>query len=257
MTEIERYYNKFNEDHRLTTRHGTVEFTTTMKFIHDYIPAGKKLHILDAGAGTGRYSVALSEEGHSVTAVELVQHNIDVLESKHANVNIWSGNAMDMHFLEDGKFDITLVFGPMYHLHTTEDRLRVFSEARRVTKKGGIIFVAYVMNEYSVIEYCFKKNHVLECLENGTLTEDFHTVSSPQDLYSYLRITDIDELNRAAGLKRISVFAADGPSDYMRRELNAMDEKTFEAFMKFHLATCERPDLLGASSHTVDILCNI
>ncbi len=37
MTALEKYYNKFNEDHRLTTRHGIVEFTTSMKYIHDCI----------------------------------------------------------------------------------------------------------------------------------------------------------------------------------------------------------------------------
>ena len=37
MTEIEKYYNKFNEDHRLTTRHGTVEFLTSLHFIQHYI----------------------------------------------------------------------------------------------------------------------------------------------------------------------------------------------------------------------------
>lgn len=40
----------------------------------------------------------------------------------------------------------------------------------------------------------------------------------------------------------------------MRPILNAMDEDTFQLFIKYHLATCERPDLLGASAHTVDIL---
>ena len=36
--------------------------------------------------------------------------------------------------------------------------------------------------------------------------------------------------------------------------LNALDEEEFQAFVAYHLATCERPDLMGASSHTVDIL---
>ena len=33
MTKLEQYYNKFKEDHRLTTRHGIVEFSTSMHFI--------------------------------------------------------------------------------------------------------------------------------------------------------------------------------------------------------------------------------
>lgn len=256
MTNLEKYYNKFNEDHRLTTRHGIVEFTTSMKYIHDFIPDGKKLKILDVGAGTGRYSIALSREGHNVTAVELVERNLKVLESKHEHVNCWPGNAMDLSFLEDDTFDITLLFGPMYHLMSEEEKLKAFLEARRVTKNGGHIFVAYVMNDYSVITYCFKQNKIKECIEKKSLTEDFHQIVTPDDLYSYLRLEDIDALNKKTGLKRVKIIAADGAADYMRRELNALDEESFNYFIQYHLANCERPELLGASSHVVDILVN-
>ena len=33
MTEIEAYYNKFNEEKRLDSRHGRVEFNTSMKYM--------------------------------------------------------------------------------------------------------------------------------------------------------------------------------------------------------------------------------
>ena len=33
MTELEKYYNKFNEDKRLKSRHGIVEYTVSMKYI--------------------------------------------------------------------------------------------------------------------------------------------------------------------------------------------------------------------------------
>ena len=56
MTELEKYYNKFNEEKRLGSRHGQVEFTTSMKYIHEYLPEDKSAKILDVGAGTGRYS---------------------------------------------------------------------------------------------------------------------------------------------------------------------------------------------------------
>ena len=41
MTELEKYYNKFNEEKRLGSRHGQVEFTTSMKYIHEYLPEDK------------------------------------------------------------------------------------------------------------------------------------------------------------------------------------------------------------------------
>ena len=73
MTRLEEYYNKFNEDKRLLSRHGQVEFHTTMHYIQHYAKKLKadceeSLRIIDIGAGTGRYSVALAEEGYDVTA---------------------------------------------------------------------------------------------------------------------------------------------------------------------------------------------
>ena len=55
------YYNKFNEDKRLNTRHGTIEFITTMKYIHKYLKDNDK--IIEIGAGTGKYSINLANEG--------------------------------------------------------------------------------------------------------------------------------------------------------------------------------------------------
>lgn len=46
-------------------------------------------------------------------------------------------------------------------------------------------------------------------------------------------------------------------TNYMREIISKMDDETFEAFMSYHLSTCERADLLGASGHTLDILRKI
>ena len=254
FTELEKHYNKFNEDKRLTRRHGQVEYITSMKYIHEYLKDMDNPSILDVGAGTGRYSVALAEEGYDVTAVELVKYNLGILKSKGSTVKAMQGNAMNLKKLDDESFDMTLVFGPMYHLYNHDDKLKALSEAKRVTKKGGIILVAYIMNEYSVITYCFKQNHIKECIENGKLTNDFHCISEAEDLYDYVRLEDIERLNDDAGLERIKIISADGPSDYIRSVLNDMDDETFELFVEYHLATCERPELLGACAHTIDIL---
>ena len=36
------YYNKFNEDKRLLSRHGQVEFQTTMRYIQKYLPRDRE-----------------------------------------------------------------------------------------------------------------------------------------------------------------------------------------------------------------------
>ncbi|MDE6208546.1 MAG: methyltransferase domain-containing protein [Lachnospiraceae bacterium] len=254
MTELEKYYNKFNEDKRLTRRHGYVEFVTSMKYIHKYLEEFEKPKILDIGAGTGRYSVALAEEGYDVTAVELVKYNLGILKKKNSTVKAFQGNATNLSRFEAETFDVTLLFGPMYHLFTYEDKLKALNEAKRVTKTGGIILVAYVMNEYSILTYGFKQNNIKNCIECGKISKDFHTISEREDLYDYVRIEDIDKLIEGADLKREKIISADGPADYIRQILNAMDEETYKLFIEYHLSTCERYELIGAAAHTVDIL---
>lgn len=77
---LRNYYENHDEDSRLSSRMGQVEFATTKRYI-DEVLQGKKCKILELGAGTGRYSIALAKEGHDVTAVELIEHNLDVLKS--------------------------------------------------------------------------------------------------------------------------------------------------------------------------------
>lgn len=110
------------------------------------------------------------------------------------------------------------------------------------------------MNEYSVITYAIKERHIKEGVENGMLDEKFHCTKKANELYSFVRTEDIEELNTEVGLKRLEIIAADGAANYIRPFLNALDEKEFGYFIQYHLATCERADLLGASGHLVDIL---
>ena len=174
MTELEKYYNKFNEEKRLTSRHGQVEFITSMKYIHKYLPVDKSAKILDVGAGTGRYSVQLAEEGYDVTAVELVKYNLGILKKKNSAVKAYQGNAMKLSRFQDKEFDLILIFGPMYHLYSKEDKVKALTEAKRVLKDEGVILVAYCMNEYSVLTYGFKQNHILEWPIGANILNKLH-----------------------------------------------------------------------------------
>ncbi|MBO2515774.1 MAG: SAM-dependent methyltransferase [Clostridiales bacterium] len=80
---VKRFYDQIDEDARLKkSRYGQLEYAAAMSYIRRF--AGKGAKVLEIGAGTGRYSIALAKEGKDVTAVELVQSNLDVLRRNSA-----------------------------------------------------------------------------------------------------------------------------------------------------------------------------
>jgi len=253
MNELEKYYNKFNEDKRLLSRHGQVEFFVANHYIDEVIAGRENLDILDIGAGTGRYSVRLAELGHNVTAVELVNKNVSQIKMKSSKIIAKQGDAVNLK-LKDNSFDIVLLFGPQYHLISHEEKLKALTEAKRVTKPGGHIVIMYLMNEYAVITYAFKEGNLKKCLAENKLDENFQTITNKEDLYSYVRIEEINKLKDEAELERVKIIGVDGATDYIRPVINKLDDADFEVYKNYQLSICERPELMGASSHIMDIL---
>lgn len=257
MNYLENYYSNYDEEGRLLSQHGQVEYLTTQKYIHQFLAEVPDAAILEVGAGTGRYSVTLAKEGYSVTAVELIEHNIGILKSKldgSEAIRVMQGNALDLSRFADASFDLTLVLGPMYHLYSKADKLRALNEAVRVTKPGGCIMVAYCMNEPTVVQYVFGMNNLRELMDLNMLTPDWHCISEPKDLFELIRTEEIAELDSAVAAERVKLVATDGATNYMRNYIDEMDAETFAKWLDFHFATCERQDLIGASHHTLDIL---
>lgn len=251
------FYNTYDEDSRLGSRHGSVEFLTTMHYVEQYL--APKARILEIGAGTGRYSHALARQGYPVDAVELVEHNIEVFQRNTRAgepVTISQGNALDLSAIPDNCYDITLLLGPLYHLYTPEDKRQAIREALRVTKPGGILFAAYVISDGCLLDEGFHRGNidVAEYIRTGLLDgETFAAKSEPKDLFELVRKEDIDALMSGFPVKRLHYVASDGCARLLREAIDAMDDETFRLYLKYHFVTCEREDLVGVTSHALDI----
>lgn len=247
------FYNNYNEDKRLTSRSHLPEYLTTMRYIEKYLKPDSK--ILEIGAGTGRYSLALADKDYKVDAVELVPRNIKIMKKKVKaghKINIYEGNACDLSFLEDNTYDIVLLLGPMYHLFTQEDKHKAISEAIRVAKHGGIIFVAYCNNDTCMYKMFYKKR-ILSYLKKGLVDENYHALSSPNEVFELYRKPDIDDLMKDYNVTRLHFVGVDMLSYLYSRDLDRLNKKEFDEYMKFLSTICEREDLTGFSIHMLDI----
>lgn len=113
-----------------------MEFLTTVKYIKEYLRPG--MRILDIGAGA--YSLYFARQGYAVSALELADANVAAFRERltaEDTVDLTQGNALDLSRYGDGSFDIVLLLGPLYHLHSEGDRLRCIAEARRVCRPGA------------------------------------------------------------------------------------------------------------------------
>lgn len=249
------YYSNYDEDGRLLSRHGSVEFFTTMRYIEKYLCSG--MRILEIGTATGRYAHSLARMGYEVDAVELVQHNIQIFQQNtqpEEKITIRQGDARDLWFVPDGTYDLTLLLGPMYHLFTAQDQLSALSEALRVTKKGGILMVAYCGNEATMVQYCFGRGMLLE--EKYQKLVDpvtFKASSDPAELFELYRREDIDALMSGFDTARLHYVGTDMATNYMREVIDTMDEALFAMYLRYHFTICERPDCVGVSHHILDI----
>ena len=255
LQALTQYYENYDENNRLDSRYGAVEFLTTLRYIEKYLKPG--MRILEIGAATGRYSHYFARHGYRVDAVELVEHNIEIFKryiQPDENITVTQGNAKNMAGFPDNTYDITLLLGPMYHLFTEDEKLQALSEAIRVTKKGGIVFAAYCMGDASVLMYGFVRGHIHEIIEKCMLDPvTFKTFSKPWDLFELHRKEDIDSLRSHFPVTQLHFLATDGYANHMRETLAGMDAETFELFLRYHFATCERIDMIGYSNNTLDI----
>lgn len=252
---LTRFYETIDENARLASRAGSVEFLTTMRYIERYLKPG--MRIAEIGAGTGRYSHALAQSGYSVDALELIEHNIDVFRQytiPGEPVTITQGNALSLPY-PDNTYDITLLLGPMYHLYTTEDQKQALQEAIRVTKPGGLLFAAYCGNDATMIQFCFRRGKIRQPRYRELIDPvTFKCRSTPEEVITLYRREDVDALNAGLPLTRLHYVGTDMATEYMEDVVNAMDDETFKTYLRYHYYICERPDMVGVSHHFLDIL---
>lgn len=247
---VQQMYANFDEDKRLnSSKAASVEFFTTMHYLKKYLKSGD--NILDVGAGTGQYSFALAHKGYKISAIELSHHNIEIFKNKlkkSDNIDLIQGNALDLTMFEDESFDLVMLFGPLYHLHNHEDKIRCLEEAKRVCKKEGLIYIAFITNDLVPInEYVHNMNFF------KSNEYDKNTFKVVDDPFVFHTLDECRKILNDAKLSCIHEIAADGLSETLADQINKMDDESFQQYLLYHLYLCEKPEFLGMSIHNLFI----
>ena len=253
---MNQLYGQIREDDRLLrTRQGQLEYRVTMHYIHKYLKPGDR--VLEIGAGTGRYSVALAREGFRVTAVELVESNLEVLKQHAAGlpgIEALQGDALDLSRFGDSTFDLTLLFGPMYHLYEKADQHKAIDEAIRVTKPGGVILVAF-LSAHAII--C--TNYLYDDLPTAqgirmNFDNAYQVRHFQEQLFTGFDICEFEALFADKDVDHITTVAADNVLEIAERRADfRMTDEDFAAFAAYQLHICEKREMLGNSSHLIYI----
>jgi ubiquinone/menaquinone biosynthesis C-methylase UbiE len=245
MTErIERYYENYDEDGRLFRDKAHLpEYLTTIRCFDRLFKPGSR--ILDACAGTGRYSFYLADKGHTVTACDLVEHHVNIMRAKSDAdklAEIVVCNVLDLSRFDENSFDAVLCMGAMYHLPTDGEKIRAIRECTRVCKPGGFVVLSY-LNYFAVVAAEVSKGL-------GDLDECLAAFEDDSDcLWKATTPTKMERYIRDAGLEMLHNIGADGISFILADKVNAATDEVFDKWMEYIYKHCEEPSIVGYSMH--------
>ncbi|MBQ6004125.1 MAG: class I SAM-dependent methyltransferase [Clostridia bacterium] len=251
---VSSFYEQVNEDERLLrSRHGQLEYRTTMEYIHRYAGSGSR--ILEIGAGTGRYSIALAREGMNVTAVELVTGNLQILRENSKgipSISSYEGDATDLSLFDDNSFDVTLVFGPMYHLYDPVDVNMAIDEAIRVTRPGGVLLFAFI-SVFGIMYANYLSGNWARG-EEENFTADYRVRHFKEQLFTGYDVAEFEDLFKEKPVDWITTAGVDGILEPIEeREDFCIKDEDFDRFARWYLNHSEKRELLGTTNHLLYI----
>lgn len=266
VSNIIDYYNKFDEWGRLDRE--PLEFLINMHHIRAHLPLTGR--ILDNGAGPGKYSMELAKQGYQLTLSDLTERLVEVAQQKAVEFELqdqFDGfhvlDACDLRSLSDEQFDATIMLGPMYHLQSEHNRVRAIQELYRVTKSGGIVFVAFMSRTKFLHtslhqpQY-WKPNHTSQGISTFLETGIFnHTDEGRFTEAYYYPIEDIAPFMEARGFDTIKLIGSNSVATHMTNEQwdywKDRGDVEFNTIMRIVMEQSENPYILGSSSHLMYI----
>lgn len=146
--DIAAYYNGNPEGEHLRLEKHQLEFDLTWRYLRQYLPS--RGTILELGAASGRYTLALARKKYQVTAVDmsrqLLERNRQAVAAAKLSkrVRFLLADARQLPGDAGDGYHAALLMGPLYHLVHESDRLLVLGQVHQRLRPGGLLFSTFI-----------------------------------------------------------------------------------------------------------------
>lgn len=238
-----------DEDGRLRMGTGLkLEALTTLHVLFEELAPSSR--VLDLGCGTGVYALPLAEVGHEVVAVDLVPAHIEQVKRKITPCLRLEAICQDAQAALDGmtdnSFDAVLCLGPMYHLRTEQERLKLLAGCRRVLRPGGRVFIAFINNDWVIATQTLRYDGGKYMTEGNYDQDTFRVDDFP---FVFHTLAQAEAETAKAGLHILRRVNSDGLSEMLEDKFTAFTPDEYARWFRYHLYLCEKPEHLGACNH--------
>lgn len=257
IRDIADFYNSAPEREHSRLEERQLEYDLTWRYFNQYLPS--QGNILEIGAASGRYTLALAKRGYTITAVDLSAalheacRKTIVDEGFERQVRLVVADARNLSDVTKKEFDAVLLMGPLYHLIAEGDRKLALKEVFDRLRKGGLIFSAFI-SRFGVLGDLLKKNPgwIENQAEVGALLAKGHR---PEDaprggFRGYLaQVSEIAPLHEGMGFETLVVAGIEPAISADDESYNQLQGKQRQQWLDLFYAISAEPTIIGASRH--------
>ena len=260
--EIVGHYEMTDEGRRITEGLGQLELLRTQEVLGRYLPQ-EPATILDVGGATGVHASWLAARGHTVHVIDLMPRHVAAasrLVVSPGRVTADVGDARELP-VRDDSVDAVLMLGPLYHLTNRADRLRAWSEARRVVRPGGYIFAAACSRFASLFDglargFLFEPSF-RRIVERDLLDGQHRNPDDVPHWFTTAFFHHPEELRAeavAAGVDVVELVGVEGPAGWLPHLAERWSTPEGQEAILFAARSVEtEPTLLGLSPHLLAV----
>lgn len=261
ISDIQALYDREpDREHDRLVRH-QLEYDLTWRYLDEYLPSSGR--VLEIGAATGRYTLALAKRGYRVTALDLSGVSIamcrDHLEREGLSdqVDPTVGDARDLGMIPDESFDAVLLMGPLYHLIRREDRILALGEAKAKLKEGGVVFTAFISRLgifgdllKNCPDWIENQEELRSLLEHGH-APDFQPRVGFRGYFA--EVEEIVPLHEAMGLETLCLAGVEPAIAADDASYNSLEGPRRKQWLDLLFELSARPELIASSRHLLHV----